>query len=64
MKILIENNKSIPTAYDNENSTGHLNMIYIKLLSGKIKQCKEINLLFPKTSQFLFPLSPIFGNIL
>lgn len=38
MKFSIENKKSIPTAYYNENSTGHLNMIYIKLLSGQIKQ--------------------------
>lgn len=32
IKFSMEHKKSIPTAYDNENSTGHLNMIHIKLL--------------------------------
>lgn len=51
MEFSVENEKSIPIAYDNENSTGHLNIIYIKLLIGQIKQCKEINQLFSITSQ-------------
>lgn len=48
MEFSVENEKSIPTAYD---STGHLNIIYIKLLIGQINQCKEINKLFSITSQ-------------
>lgn len=47
IKFSIENKKSIPTAYYNENSTGHLNMIYIKLLSGQTKQCKGDKPTFP-----------------
>lgn len=51
IEFSVENKKSIPTAYDYENSTGHLNIIYIKLLRGQIKQCKEINQLFSIASQ-------------
>lgn len=57
--------KKIPNAYGNENSTGHLNMIYTRLLSGQIKQSKTINLLFPTTSFIVFSPGPIFlDNIL